>query len=365
MANKNVHEKLLVSEPHCGCVSGYIGFQTLTLALERGYHVRAIVRKSLDIENLKRSPLIATSLQEERLEIITVPDFFKKDAFFECLNGIHVIIHLASPLALETDDYDADIVKPAVSMVTTVLEAASRTSSVRRVILTSSCVTLIPFEWNMAPDSERLYNVNDVNTSVGGPFQGPMQAYWASKALARNATKTFVQDKNPQFDFVGLLPSVVIGPDHRLDFDSSATEDSLLQGARASVLACALTSAHNSSFPYVGTPVHVADVARAHVDAIDAERVPGNSEFILSSDTPDGVVWNRDVQEICKKNFLGEVSSGLLPLEGSLTTVKWRLDVKETEEAFGWQFTSFKLTMRDLISQYLRLHRRSQKLPVV
>lgn len=59
-------------------------------------------------------------------------------------------------------------------MVTTVLEAAAQVKSIRRVVLTSSCkrdfdvmrpqmltwcagVTLIPFEWNMNPDSERLY----------------------------------------------------------------------------------------------------------------------------------------------------------------------------------------------------------------
>ncbi|KAJ5691538.1 NAD-dependent epimerase/dehydratase [Penicillium malachiteum] len=350
MADRNIQENLLITG-----VSGYIGFKTLTLALERGYHVRAIVRKSSDIEDLKRSPAIASSLEREQLEIFIVPEFLKKDAFLECLDGIEVIIHIASPLAIETDDYDADIIKPAVSMVTTVLEAAACVSSVRRVILTSSCVTLIPFEWNMDPDSERLYNVDDVNSSVEGPFLGAMQAYWASKALARDATKSFIQHNKPQFDTVSLLPSVVIGPDHRLDFDSSATTDNLLQGARASVLACALSSAYNSSFPYVGTPVHVADVARAHVDAIDAGLVSGNSEFILSSNTPDGVVWDKDVRDICIRFFPEEVSNGVLPLEGSLTAVKWRLDTKKTEQVFGWSFVSFEDTMKDLVSQYLRL----------
>jgi hypothetical protein len=59
-------------------------------------------------------------------------------------------------------------------MVKTVLEAAMRQPSIRRVVLTSSCiftdwrnciqetnasagVTMIPIEWNMNPDSERLY----------------------------------------------------------------------------------------------------------------------------------------------------------------------------------------------------------------
>lgn len=60
-------------------------------------------------------------------------------------------------MVVKTDDYEGAIIEPAVKMVTVVLEAAAKTSSIRRVIVTSSCVTLIPFQWNFAPDSERLY----------------------------------------------------------------------------------------------------------------------------------------------------------------------------------------------------------------
>ncbi|KAJ5375701.1 NAD-dependent epimerase/dehydratase [Penicillium concentricum] len=343
-------------------VTGYIGFKTLTIALERGYRVRAVVRNERSINELKnKSTRIAQSLDQEQLQFVVIPSFLESDAIFKVLGGITVIIHLASPLAVETDDYDVGIVKPAISMVTTVLEAATRVPTIRRVILTSSCVTLIPFEWNINPDSKRLYIVDDVNTSVTGPFSTAMEAYWASKALARVATKAFVNHALPKFDFVNLLPSVVIGPDDRLDADPTATVNSLLQGTRAAVLAPALTSSLNSSFPYVGTPVHVADVARAHVDAVDAGTVPGNSEYILSSDTPNGVVWDRDVQVACRKFFPEEVANKRLPLEGSLTAIKWRLSSRQTEETFGWQFTGFEETMRQLLSQYLQLEERSLK----
>jgi nucleoside-diphosphate-sugar epimerase len=201
--------------------------------------------------------------------------------------------------------------------------------------------------------------VEDVNSSVTGPFSSAMDAYWASKALARTATKDFVSKFQPKFDFVNLLPSVVIGPDDRLDGDPTATGEDLLQGTRAAVLAPALTSSLNSPFPYVGTPVHVADVARAHVDAIDAGLIPGNSEYILSSDTPDGVIWDRDVKSACEKYFPAEVASGRLSLEGSLTAIKWRLNARSTEETFGWQFIGFEETVRQLLSQYLRLKERS------
>ncbi|KAJ5772654.1 hypothetical protein N7520_003183 [Penicillium odoratum] len=339
------HDHILITG-----VTGYIGFKTLTTALERGFRVRAVVRSESNVIDLTNK--IGDRTQ---LEFIVIPDFSSKDAFFNALDGIDVVIHIASPLAKEVDDYDAGIIQPTIAMVTTVLEAANRVASVRRVILTSSCVTLIPFDWNMKPDSERLYSVTDINTSVIGPFSSAMGAYWASKALSRAATTEFVLRERPHFDFVNLLPSVVVGPDDRLDADSNATIDNLLEGTKAAVLAPALDSTLNSTFPYVGTPVHVSDVARAHVDAIDAGLVPGNSEFILSSNTPNGVNWDTDVRATCRKYFQEEVNSKILPLEGSLTTIKWRLDAQRTEEVFGWRFTNFGETMRGLISQYLKL----------
>jgi nucleoside-diphosphate-sugar epimerase len=75
------------------------------------------------------------------------------------LDGITSIIHIASPLAHEvgapvfkqldgiyklilfnqSEDYERDIISPAISMVTIVLEAAAKVLSVRRVVITSSC----------------------------------------------------------------------------------------------------------------------------------------------------------------------------------------------------------------------------------
>lgn len=179
-----------------------------------------------------------------------------------------------------------------------------------------------------------------------------MDAYWASKALARIATRDFAT-KKPHFDYVNLLPSVVIGPDERISANGHVNE--LLSGARAAVLSPALKSDLNSPFPYVGVPVHVADVARAHVDAVNANLIPGNTEYILSSDTPEGVEWDREVRKVAEKYFAAEVATGMLPLEGSLQTIKWRIDAKSTEEAFGWKFTSFEETVRQLIGQYVQL----------
>ncbi|KAL3454922.1 hypothetical protein BJX64DRAFT_295580 [Aspergillus heterothallicus] len=197
----------------------------------------------------------------------------------------------------------------------------------------------------------------DLNTTTTTPPTSPMHAYWVSKALARIATRDFIAARSPQFDYVNILAGVIIGADDRLipsPTNKPSTSD-LLQGTRASVFAPLLGKEMSSPFPYVAVPVHVGDVARAHVDAVDSERVPANSEFILASDAPDGVNWDRDAREVVRKYFPEKVEAGVFPMEGSLETIRWRVDTSETESVYGWEHVSFEETMRELLEQYLAI----------
>jgi nucleoside-diphosphate-sugar epimerase len=192
-----------------------------------------------------------------------------------------------------------------------------------------------------------LINCNperDINSSPTTPYHSPMEAYWASKALSRIATHKFLADRNPHFEITNLLPTVVIGP------DGLATKTSeLLTGTRALALAPVLGQKIDS--PLVGVQVHVDDVARAHVDALDT-RVPGNADYILTSNGLDGIEWDD-----AKGMFKGKVGEGKLKLslDGSLPTTKWKIDGSKTEEAFGWKCRPFEETMGDLVGQYLGL----------
>lgn len=44
-----------------------------------------------------------------------------------------------------------------------------------------------------------------------------------------------------------------------------------------------------------------------------------------------------------------------MPLEGSLPTVKWRLDGATTEAVFGWKLCDSEEILRGLIAEYLEL----------
>jgi hypothetical protein len=89
----------------------------------------------------------------------------------------------------------------------------------------------------------------------------------------------------PKFDFINLLAGVIIGPDDRFipsETNTPVSASAVLEGTRTVVLAPALTADLNSPFSYVAVPVHVADVAKSHVDAVDSKLVPGNTEYILA-----------------------------------------------------------------------------------
>lgn len=247
---------------------------------------------------------------------------------------------------LQTDDYDRDIVDPAIKITLSILNAAHVVPSVKRVVLTSSATTLVPYDWMYGPRSTpdlTLFTPENINTSPRKLYRSSMEAYFASKALTRVATHDFIASHQPSFEFVNLLPAVALGPD---ELATSAAD--LMVGTRTLVLG----PIQEAQFPeMIGAMVHVNDVARAHVDALKPS-IPGNKTYILSSDAPEGIIWE-DMKIIVKREFPTAVESGVLGLRGSIATRKWRLDTSETEKAFGWKCMSFDKTVKELVGQYL------------
>lgn len=214
------------------------------------------------------------------------------------------------------------------------------------MVITSSAVTLTPIERFASLDDGTVYTSDHLNRNPSMPCTDSMSAYFASKALARMQAHQFLAERKPHFEIIQLLPGVVIGPDAH-----AMTVEDLLVSARAMVMPVVLGAPSESSM--VSIPVLVNDVSRAHLDALEP-RVPGNEDYILSSDTPDGINWN-EMKSVARKYFPTEVESGKLPCTGHLNTLRWKLDVTKTENAFGWKFTSFEETVRLMIAQYLEL----------
>jgi nucleoside-diphosphate-sugar epimerase len=233
-------------------------------------------------------------------------------------------------------------------MTLAVLKAAKRAPSVKRVVITSSAVTLVSFAWMFGPAPPSpdltLFTAADINLEPANPSSA-MEAYFASKTLSRIATKEFMEKEKPSFEYVNLLPTMVFGP------DELATNT---QGLMSNACGMVLRALMDVNMPrIVGATVHVDDVARAHIDGLKSS-VPGNRDYILSSDAPEGVCWE-DAESTVKRNFPKAVEKGILKLEGSMPLNPWRLDTRETEDAYGWKPISFEETVRELVEQYLGL----------
>lgn len=342
-------------------VSGYIGFKTLVLALEGGFKVRAVIRKAEQAKKLESHGRVAP--HTKNLQWVLIPDLSKTDSFDPHLKGgVTGILHVASPLADEvnlchpphqtqanlpqTDDYDRDIISPAIKTTLAVLNAAHRTPSVKRVVITSSAVTLVSFAWMFGPAPPTpdltLFTAADIN-SKPTKVSSAMEAYFASKTLSRIATKEFMEKEKPSFEFVNLLPTMVFGPD-----ELATNGQELMTNSRGMVLGALM----DVKMPeMIGATVHVDDVARAHIDGLKSS-VPGNRDYILSSDVPEGICWE-DAEKAVKRYFPEAVEKGILKLEGSMALRPWRLDTRETEGAFGWKPISFEDTVKELVEQYL------------
>jgi nucleoside-diphosphate-sugar epimerase len=232
-------------------------------------------------------------------------------------------------------------------MNVSLLTSAMKQPTIRRIIITSSMVTLIPFSWLANPD-ERIYTAKDFNSNPSRAVSHAMEGYWTSKALARSAVTDFVATHNPRFETVQLLPGVVIGPDVRATSTADLRNNTPLWSLKMSpILGIKLVD------PMVFVPVHVADVARAHVDAIKSS-IPGNADYTLNIQSPEGVEWDSMI-EIAKRYFPDRVGTKEMPLGGILPSMKWRVESRDTEKAFGWTFKTFEESTRDMVAQYLLL----------
>ncbi|KAH7363187.1 hypothetical protein B0T11DRAFT_353295 [Plectosphaerella cucumerina] len=328
-------------------VSGHVGFRVLVEALTRGYKVRAVIRNAAQAEQIKAAE--SAKPFAAQLEFVVVPDLLRDGAFDGVLDGADGIVHVASPLPSgNTTDFKRDLIDPAINATVGVLKSAKKVPSIKRVVITSSVAVLLSWDFIISSDYTTVLTAKDVYTPTGldGPFANAMHAYGLSKAAAFDATKRFIEEERPAFEIVNIFPSMVTGKN-----ELNRTPADVGKGSNGSTLGVVLDNV--SQMPSIGVSVHVNDVARAHIDALNPA-LTGNRDYLCSSGGVDGTTWD-DAKEIAKRNFPEAVADGRLPLAGSLPTRPIHFDSSETEKAFGWKFASFEEQVKSVVGHYLEL----------
>ncbi|KAH8766491.1 hypothetical protein F5882DRAFT_453011 [Hyaloscypha sp. PMI_1271] len=301
--------------------SGLIGIKTIHLALEAGYSVCAAVRSQAKADLILATPTVKTINPGPGLTFVTVPDMLADGAYDEAVKG-----------TIHGDDsesgYDAHFIQPALKGTLGILDSAFKTTSVKRVIITSSEVGIIPWEEFRQKEVDTVFDDTYEAEYPAPPYHHPFEAYAAGKKRALAAAKDFVKEKKPLFDIIHIMPAFVVG-ENELVTDPKLIADATVRAAFAQVLG------EDSGWGAIpSTSVHVWDIE-------------GNQSFLAVSEGARGTVWS-DAIGIVNRNFPEAVKNGILPNTGSTPTKRTEVYASRTERVFGEQ-------VKSVVTQYLTL----------
>ena len=292
-----------------------------------------------------------------------MPDITIDGAFVDALKDVTYVLHIASPLpspvslfdiilyssgsiGFLTDicqdaDPETGIVRPAVQGTTSILKSAANVPSVRRVVITSSIVALIPHDQLSNGDITTVYTRESrVRPLPMGPYQSPVEGYRASKALALDAAEKFQREVKPGFSIVHVMPGYVFGANELVSDAASVSS-----GSNAIFMSMLGTEELDPTF---GAVVHLDDVSRIHVGALDEEKVPAGANFITAIP-----VKFEHTLDIVKRLFPEAVEDGRLPFIGR-QTMPLTIDIQATVDAFG-PLKGYEEMVKSVVGQYLRL----------
>ena len=322
--------------------TGFVGFKVLLDALEAGYTVRAAVRSRSRSDLILSNPKIKALGPGDQLSFIEVPDILKDDAYDEALKDVTYVIHIASPLPLPSKDPEAEIYQPGVKGAANILASALKASSVKRVVITSSIVSNMPYP----PVLGNVINAHSRVPNLDGPYTEPFSAYRAAKIHTLNATDDFGKQNKPSFGVINIIPGYVFGRN-----EMATDTASLLTGSNRLLLS--LLQGATIPVPQLGGVAHVNDVAKVHLLALN-EEIQGRQDFGVNIPT----VYD-DAFDIVKKHFPKAVEDGIFT-QGHQPSLGVNWDASQTEEHFGLKFKTYEHMVVDVAGQYLEFNGKRQ-----
>ncbi|WP_413616134.1 NAD-dependent epimerase/dehydratase family protein [Halomonas cupida] len=259
--------------------TGYVAGWIVKELLDAGHSVHAAVRDPNNEEKVGHLRDIAANSPGHLVLFQT--DLLNPDCWAEAMAGCSVVIHTASPFITEVDDPQRELIEPALMGTRNVLEQATRTPEVQRVVLTSSCAAIYTdaIECRDAPGG-RL-NEDIWNTTASLDYQ-PYS--WSKVVAEREAWQ--VAEQQSQWQLAVINPSLVIGP----SLNANPTSESF----RIVRQLADGTSRFGAPRFSIGV-VDVRDLALAHVAAACLPGVGGR--YIVSGHDTDLYEMGRVLRE--------------------------------------------------------------------
>jgi nucleoside-diphosphate-sugar epimerase len=315
--------------------------------LDTSHRVRIITRSQSKGDHVKS--LFAS--QSTLISIVVVPDQLSPQAYHAAAKGIEAIIHTASPFIMDAKDNKTELLDTAKKMALNMLEAASNSPSVKRVVLTSSLAAVVnPFANGLLRDY--TYTDQDWNPITEDQAEGPILGYLASKTLAEKLAWDYVnkEDSTAKFDLVTICPSLIVGA----PLQKVTTLKALNTSSMNIYKMFDVKEIEVNPFPFV---VSVEDCAKAHVRAVDVEAAGGRrfltpGTFFSMQATVDAM--RSEYPELRKRMTEGE--PGRNEYEGKEVA---RVDGGPAEEVLGVKFRGWRVAIvGDTVPALLELEGR-------
>jgi len=185
--------------------TGYVAGWVVKALVDAGVPVHAAVREPDDIRKIGHLHDIGEA-GPGAVRLFRA-DLLEPGSYGPAMAGCGTVFHTASPFAVRVRDPQRDLIDPALLGTRNVLDTATETDSVTRVVLTSSCAAIYcdAAEAAEAPGGRLTEDIWNTTASVD------YQPYSYSKTLAeREAWK--IAEAQSRWRLVVVNPSLVIGP---------------------------------------------------------------------------------------------------------------------------------------------------------
>jgi len=326
--------------------SGYIGSWVVKGLLEKGYTVRMTLRDKSKKEKYEFLNDIADKNKGE-LEIWEA-DLLKKGSFDKAALGCDSIIHMASPFILNVKDAQLDLVDPAVKGTSNVLEAANKSNSVRKVILTSSVAAIYGDAIDMKNQHLSKFTENEFNTSSSLDHQ----PYSFSKVQAEKKAWEIAKQQS-SWELIVVNPSFVMGPSL-----GSISKSESIKFMRNILSGKFKSGAAELYFGYVD----VRDVASAHIYCLENK---AEGRHILAERVTDILSFSNLIEAEYKDKYKLPKSNNpkwVLSLIGSFfglsrkfvknnVGIPIQFDTSKSIEKLHLTYTPLQQTVRDMVDQ--------------
>lgn len=185
--------------------TGFVAGWLVKKLLDEGITVHAAVRNPDKAE--KHAHLDAIANNSSGTIKYFKSDLLDEGSYAEAMEGCELVYHTASPFILEVKDPQKDLIDPAVKGTANVLNQASKTPSVKRVVVTSSCAAIYTDAIDCQKGPEGALTEEMWNTTSSLDYQ----PYSYSKTLAEQKAWEIAKTQS-QWDLVTINPSFVMGP---------------------------------------------------------------------------------------------------------------------------------------------------------